>query len=136
MLIVQKFRVYIGLLLCFIAGFCPMLKVPIKGNWNLYETDYRLFFITYALLAFCLLFFVIRKLGGFRVMVMLLFVWYIVALAAVWFKSSNYFDMEFVDKLLSKTISFQWGWIVLLVGILFLMFSVKRNNPVNTPVQN
>lgn len=136
MLVVQKFRVYIGLLLCFIAGFCPMLKVPIKGNWNLYETDYRLFFITYGLLAICFLFFMIRKLAGFRMMVILLFIWYILALAAVWFKSSNYFNMKFVDKLLSKTISFQWGWIVLLVGILFLMFSVRRDNAAKTTLQS
>lgn len=127
MLTIRKFRVYIGVLLCLIAGFCPMLKVPIKGNWNLYQTDSRLFIITYAIIALCILCFFIRKLSAFRFMVIVLFVWYVVALAAVWFKSSNYFDFKFIDRLLFKTISFQWGWIVLLVGILFLLFSVKRD---------
>lgn len=41
--------------------FCPFLKVPIKGNWNLYQTDVRLFLITLGILGLTVLFFVMRK---------------------------------------------------------------------------
>ncbi|MNJ05618.1 hypothetical protein D3C73_1670510 [compost metagenome] len=46
--------------------------------------------------------------------------------AAVWFKVNNYFGSKFFDKMLSKTIHFQWGWIVLLVAVLLLATSVKK----------
>lgn len=126
MLVVHKFRAYIGLILCLIAGLCPMLKVPFKGNWNLYQVDTRLFIITYGILAICTFFLFIRKLGAYKFMVVTFLVWFLVSVAAVYFKVNNYFNFKFVDNLLSKTISFQWGWIVLLVGVLFLLFSTSK----------
>lgn len=131
MLTISKFRAYVGILLCLVAGVCPMLKVPIKGNWNLYQVDARLFFITYGLIALCGLFIAINKLIGYRLMVMVLFAWFFLMAAAVYFKTNNYFNFKFADKLLAKTLHFQWGWIVLFVGIVFLLFSARRIGPAN-----
>lgn len=50
MIIIRKNLALSGLILCLLAGMLPMLKVPIKGNWNLYQTDAALFFITYMLI--------------------------------------------------------------------------------------
>ncbi len=127
MLIVRKTNAYIGIILAIIAiSVAPIIKVPIKGNWNLYQTDTRLFFISFAIIAlttFCLL---IRQLRGFKLFSIVFSIWGLLMAAAVYFKSNNYFGHKFWDKALAKTIHYQWGWIVLLVAILLLTTSVKK----------
>jgi hypothetical protein len=127
MLIVNKINAYIGLLLALIAaGIAPILKVPFKGNWNLYQTDSRLFFITISIIALSALTLFVRQLKAFRILSVVLFFWSFLMAAAVYFKSNNYFNSKFFDKVLAKTIHYQWGWIVLLVAILLLITSVKK----------
>ncbi|WP_231490023.1 hypothetical protein [Pedobacter sp. Leaf170] len=126
MLILNKFRAYLGILLCVIASFCPMLKVPIKGNWNLYQSDARLFIITYAILAVAILILFIRKAGAFRFISFVMAIWYVLAVVAVYFTANNYTKYGFANKLIGKVVHFQWGWIVFLVGVIFLLFSTKR----------
>ncbi|MET4081670.1 magnesium-transporting ATPase (P-type) [Pedobacter sp. UYP30] len=129
---INKFMAWLGILLCFIAGFCPVLKVPIKGNWNLYQSDSRLFFITYFLLAITAFFLFLNKRGAFRFLGIALLVWYILSLFAVWFTAGNYTSHKFVDRLLFKTIHFQWGWIVVLVGVALIIFSVGKRKTKET----
>ena len=128
MLVVNKINAYIGLILAVIAiGICPMIKVPFKGNWNLYQTDSRLFFITFTIIAisaFCLF---LRQLKALRLLAIVLFFWSLLMAAAVYFKSNNYFGSKFIDKTLAKTIHYQWGWVVLLVAVLLLLTSVKKD---------
>ncbi|MEJ5996173.1 hypothetical protein WG904_17220 [Pedobacter sp. Du54] len=127
MLIVNKINAYIGLLLTVIAiTVCPMIKVPFKGNWVLYQTDQSLFIISFAIIGIAGLCLFVRKLGAFRLMSFVLFIWSLLMAAAVYFKSNHYFESKFFDKLLAKTIHYQWGWIVLLVGVLLLLTSVKK----------
>ncbi len=127
MLVIKKINAYIGLLLATIAiSICPMIKVPLKGNWNLYQTDERLFFISFAIIGITGLCLFVRKLGAFRLLAFVLFIWSALMAAAVYFKTNNYFDSKFFDKLLAKTIHYQWGWIVLLVAVLLLITSVKK----------
>ncbi|MFI5452502.1 hypothetical protein ACHMWN_10125 [Pedobacter sp. UC225_61] len=127
MLIVKKFNAYLGLLLAALAaGVSPIIKVPLKGNWNLYQTDQRLFLITFAILALTSLCLFVRQLKAFRLLTIVLFIWSLLMAAAVYFKSNNYFGSKFFDKVLAKTIHYQWGWIVLLVAVLLLLTSVKR----------
>ena len=123
---INRFMAWLGILLCFIAGFCPILKVPIKGNWNLYQSDSRLFFITYFLLAITAFFLFLNKRGAFRSLGITLLIWYVLSLFAVWFTAGNYTSHKFVDRLLFKTIHFQWGWIVVLVGVALIVFSVGK----------
>jgi predicted membrane channel-forming protein YqfA (hemolysin III family) len=127
MLIVNKVNAYIGLLLALIAAsIAPILKVPIKGNWNLYQTDIRLFFITISIIALVALTLFVRQLKAFRIMSFVLFFWTLLMAAAVYFKSNNYFNSKFFDKVLAKTIHYQWGWIVMLVAVLLLVTSVRK----------
>ncbi|MBC7616406.1 MAG: hypothetical protein H7202_10090 [Pedobacter sp.] len=127
MLVIKKINAYIGLLLAVIAiGICPMIKVPFKGNWNLYQTDDRLFFISFAIIGITSLCLFVRQLSMFRLLSSVFFVWSILMAAAVYFKSNNYFNSKFFDKVLAKTIHYQWGWIVLLIAVLLLITSVKK----------
>lgn len=131
MLIINKVNAYIGLLLAIIAiSICPMIKVPFKGNWNLYQTDSRLFFISLAILAITALCLYVRQLPAFRRLSVVFLLWSILMAAAVYFKSNHYFNSRFFDKILAKTIHYQWGWIVLLVGALLLMTSARKGEDV------
>ncbi|MES2419459.1 MAG: hypothetical protein V4541_14835 [Bacteroidota bacterium] len=127
MLIVNKINAYIGLILAVIATtICPIIKVPFKGNWNLYQTDQRLFLITLAIIAITALCLLVRKLGMFRLLSIVFLVWAVLMAVAVYFKSNNYFNARFFDKILAKTIHYQWGWIVFLVAVLLLITSVRK----------
>lgn len=136
MLIVRKTNAYIGLILAIIAiSVAPMLRVPIKGNWNLYQTDTRLFFISFALLAITTLCLLIRQLRGFKLFSMLFFVLSLLMAGAVYFQSNNYTKSAFANKFIGKVVHYQWGWIVLLVAVLLLITSVKKVQ-LKVPVEN
>ncbi|MCS3555088.1 MULTISPECIES: hypothetical protein [unclassified Sphingobacterium] len=126
MIVIRKSLALSGLILCLLAGMLPMLKVPIKGNWNLYQTDAALFFITYMIIGITALLFFVRQLTGYRLMTRVAAVWYLISISAVFFKINNYFGWGFADRLLSKSIHMRWGWIVYLVGIALLLLSVKK----------
>lgn len=111
--------------------FCPFLKVPLKGNWNLYETDTILFLITLGILGFNVLFFVSRKIALFRFTSIVHLIWSILGLIAVYFKINNYFGMKLVDGLLAKTLHIQWGWAVLILSALVIVWSVKKVKEIN-----
>jgi len=136
MLVLNKFRAWLGILLCVVASFCPMLKVPIKGNWNLYQSDARLFIITYAIIALLVLILFIRKAGAFRFMSFVMGIWYILAVGAVYFTANNYTKYGFANKLIGKVVHFQWGWIVFLVGVIFMLFSTKRGEKITAQTTN
>lgn len=127
MLIIRKTNAYIGLILVIIAiTITPMLKVPFKGNWNLYQADPRLLYISLAIVGVTTLVLFARALRAFKIMSVVTLVWSALMAAAVFFKVNNYFGSKFFDQVLAKTIHFQWGWIVLLVGVLLLVSSVKK----------
>lgn len=132
MLILRKTNAYLGLILAVIAiSMAPMLKVPVKGNWNLYQTDSRLFFISLAIVAFTAFCVLLKQIRAFRFFTFVLLIWSLVMAAAVWFNANNYLSEKVVfhkmlNKVLSKTIAYQWGWIVLLVAVLLLVTSVRK----------
>lgn len=127
MLIIRKTNAYLGLILIAIAiSVAPMLKVPFKGNWNLYQADPRLLYISLAIVGVTTLMLFARALRVFKIMSVVTLVWSALMAAAVFFKVNNYFGSKFFDKVLAKTIHFQWGWVVLLVGVLLLVSSVKK----------
>ena len=111
--------------------FCPFLKVPLKGNWNLYETDTSLFLITLGILGLNVLFFVSRKIALFRFTSIVYLIWSILGLIAVYFKINNYFGMKLVDGLLAKTLHIQWGWAVLILSALVMVWSVNKVKEIN-----
>lgn len=132
MLILRKYIALTGIALSALSTIlCPFLKVPIKGNWNLYETDTSLFLITLGILGLLVLFFVLRKITLFRFTAILYVCWTILSLAAVYFKINNYFGMKLVDGLLAKTLHIQWGWAVFILSALIIVFSVKKVKEIN-----
>lgn len=106
--------------------FFPFLRVTLVGNWNLYEVDSYLFYITNGFLLLMLLFVFMAKVRVFRFFSISFFCWCLIALAAVYFKTNNYFGKKFADGLISKTIDFKWGWVVLILSALLLLLSVRK----------
>ncbi len=129
MLVLNKTTAFLGLALVALAGLCPILQVKIIFqwiNWNLYQTDTRLFLITYAIIALLGLCFFVRQLKAFRLLTRVMFVWILVMIALIYFKSTNYFGLKIADQLLGKAIHFQWGAALFLVGASLLLFSIKK----------
>ena len=106
--------------------FCPFLKAPLVGNWNLYQTDLTLFAITIGILVLSTLFLVLRKIGLFRILSLSFLIWCTLGLLAVYFKINNYFGMKWVDGLLSKTLHIKWGWFFLFIGGIMMLLSVRK----------
>ena len=132
MLILRKYTALLGIALSALSTiFCPFLKVPIKGNWNLYETDTSLFLITLGIVGLLVLFFVLRKITLFRFTAILYLCWTVLGLLAVYFKINSYFGMKLVDGLLAKTLHIQWGWAALIGSALIVVFSVKKVKEIN-----
>ena len=62
MYMIRKKIAFIGIIVAAVSTImCPFLKVVLVGNWNMYQTDENLFFITNGLLAIMLLFIFIQK---------------------------------------------------------------------------
>jgi len=62
----KNYTSLLGVLLVIVGGMCPMLKVPIMGNWNYWDIDTVLATIVYTLSAIALLAAVTRKQGVLR----------------------------------------------------------------------
>ncbi len=132
MYVLNKIYALLGIVIAaFSTVFCPFLKVPLVGNWNLYQTDLILFGGTIGLLGVLVLFFALRKVSWFRWTSYLLLVWCVVAFLGVYFKINNYFGMKFVDGILAKTLHLKWGWFVLFIGVFISVLSVKKVKEIN-----
>lgn len=106
--------------------FCPFLKVFLAGSWNLYKVDTSLFFITNGILLILLLLVISNKAKLFRFTSVLFVLWCLLAVVAVFFKTNNFFGMKFADGLIAKSISFQWGWPVLILFSVLIVFSSSK----------
>lgn len=132
MYILRKPIALLGIIVAALSTiFCPFLKVPIKGNWNLFETDTSLFLITMGILGLAVLFFASRKISLFRYTTLAFLGWTILGFVAVYFKINNYFGMKLVDGMLAKTLHLKWGWVVLLLSAVVMAFSVQKVKEIN-----
>jgi len=127
MYILNKAFAWLGIAIAALSTvFCPFVKAPLVGRWNLYQTDLILFFITHGILAVAVIFLFMRKVSLFRWMTWIFTGWCMLGLAAVYFKINNYFGVKFFDGILAKTLHIQWGWFFLFVGAVILLFSVRK----------
>ena len=127
MYILNKAFAWLGIAIAALSTiFCPFVKAPLVGRWNLYQTDLSLFFITHGILAVTVIFLFMRKVSLFRWMTWIFAGWCVLGLTAVYFKINNYFGIRFFDGILAKTLHIQWGWFFLFVGAVVLLFSVRK----------
>ena len=121
----------LGVLFVIVGGMCPMLRVPIFGNWNYWDIDTVLATIVYTLCVIALLAAVTRKQGllhlcGWLLLLMLLF-----TITAVYFKVKDYFSFLILKNFAAtaaRMIKFQWiGWGLMFAGAFMIILSSRKN---------
>jgi len=128
----------LGVLLVIVGGMCPMLKVPILGNWNYWEIDTVLATIVYSLCAIALLAAVTQNQGLLRLCGWILLLVLIFTLTAVYIKAHDYFSFLLLKNIAAtaaRMIKFQWlGWGLMFCGaIIIILFSSKSKVFVKDP---
>lgn len=139
----MKVQGIIGAVIMAVGGMCPLVHVPIMGNWNYFGIDQSLGIIFYVIVVLALLAAFINKPGLMRFTGWTAVVFVILTLLAVWFKSHDYFSFIHFKKLInlaSGMVKYKWGWLVILAGALLLMtvrgvkkteaFPLDPNSPV------
>ena len=117
-----------GTVMLAVGGMCPLVHVPIMGNWNYFGIDPLLGIIFYGIVVLSLIASLSGKTGLIRFCGWAAVLWVILTLAAVWFKSHDYFSFIHFKKLInlaSGMVKYKWGWFVIITGALLLMITRK-----------
>lgn len=124
----MKTQGVIGAVILAVGGMCPLIHVPIIGNWNYFGIDPALGTIFYLIVLLALFGSFLNKNGLIRFTGWAAIIWVILTLCAVWFKSHDYFSFIHFKKLInlaSGMVKYKWGWLVIIVGAMFLI-TVRR----------
>lgn len=120
-----------GAILVITGGMCPMLRIPLIGNWNYWAIDTVLASVIYTFAAIALIAAITQKQGLLRFCGWILLLVLLFTLAAVYFKVNNYFSfipMKRLASAASRMIRFQWlGWGLMFGGaFLIIVFSGRK----------
>jgi len=118
----------IGTVILAAGGMCPLIRVPIIGNWNYFQIDPWLGSIYYFFVLLGFAGALTNRTGLIRFSGWAAIVWVILTLSAVWFKTHDFFHFIHFKKLInlaSGMVKYKWGWFVILVGAV-VMVTVKR----------
>lgn len=118
----------VGAVLMAVGGMCPLVHVPIKGNWNYFDLDQTLAITFYVLV-------VVGLIGAFatRAGLVKFAGWAGIAvvaitLAGVYFKAHDSFGFLHFKKVVNFAaglVKYKWGWFVILAGA-FILITVRR----------
>lgn len=111
-----------------IGGMCPLVRVPILGNWNYFDLDQTLAITFYVLVLLALTgAFTARaglvKFAGWAALVLVG-----VTLAGVYFKAHDSFGFLHFKKAVNFAaglVKYKWGWFVILAGA-FILITVRK----------
>ena len=122
----------IGSVVMGVGGLCPLVHLPIIGNWNYFDIDMRLAVAFYVLVLLGLIGSFLGKTALIRFTGWAALVLIGITLAGVYFKSHDYFSFIHFKKLVNFAagiVKYKWGWFVILAGSL-LLITVSRNKVV------
>lgn len=125
----MKAQGVVGAIVMAAGGLCPLVHVPIMGNWNYFGIDPYLGSIFYVFVVLGLLGALANKSGLMRFTGWAVVVFVILTLLAVWFKTHGAFGFLHFKKLInlaSGMVKFKWGWFVILAGAL-LMLTIRKD---------
>ena len=133
----KNYTALLGVILIIVGGMCPMLHIPIIGNWNYWDIDTVLATIVYTLSAVALLAAISRKQSLLRFCGWLLLLVLLFTLTAVYFKVNDYFSFIPLKKIAaaaSRMIRFRWlGWGLMFAGAFIIILFAKKDK---APIQN
>jgi hypothetical protein len=128
----------IGAVIMAIGGMCPLIHVPVMGNWNYFNLDVTLGSIFYVLVVLALIGSFLQKAGLLRFIGWAAIVFVILTLIAVYFKTHNYFSFIHFKKLInfaSGVVKYKWGWFVIVIGALTLITIRKPKLVASAPLR-
>jgi hypothetical protein len=114
----------VGAVIMAVGGFCPLIHLPIIGNWNYFDIDPTLGTLFYVLVVLALAGSFMGKSGLIRFSGWAALILVLVTLAGVYFKSHDYFSFVHFKKLVNLAagvVKYRWGWFVILLGALVLI---------------
>lgn len=118
----------IGALLMAIGGMCPLVRVPLLGNWNYFDLDQTLAITFYVLVAVGLAGAFAGKAGLIKFAGWAGIVLVAITLAGVYFKAHDSFGFLHFKKAVNFAaglVKYKWGWWVILAGT-FMMITVRK----------
>lgn len=114
----------IGAVLLAIGGFCPLLRLPVIGNWNYFDLDPVLATVFYVLVVLALIASFLGRAGLIRFSGWAVLALVLLTLVGVYLKSHDYFSFIQVKKLVhfaAGIVKYKWGWFVILAGAVVLI---------------
>lgn len=118
----------IGAVIMAIGGMCPLLRIPIIGNWNYFDLDQTLAITFYVLVLVGLLGAFTQKGGLIRFAGWAAIALVAITLVGVYFKVNGSFGFLHFKKLVNLAagmVKYKWGWYVVLAGA-FILITVRR----------
>lgn len=125
----------VGTVLMAVGGMCPLVWVPIMGNWNYFDLDQTLAISFYVLVA-------VGLLGAFTAKPRLVkfvgwasIILVAITLAGVYLKAHNSFGFLHFKKVVNFAaglVKYKWGWYVILGGAV-LLITVRRPTLILVP---
>lgn len=125
----MKAQGVIGAVIMAAGGMCPLVHVPVIGNWNYFGIDQSLGIIFYVIVILGLAGGLLNKTGLMRFSGWAAIFLVILTIAAVWFKSHDSFSFIHFKKLINLAagmVKYKWGWFVILLGVLPLITVRKK----------
>lgn len=127
----------IGAVLMGVGGICPLLRVPVIGNWNYFDLDQRLAIAFYVLVVIALLGAFIGKAGVIRFAGWAAVVLVAITFVGIYFKTHDSFGFLHFKGLISRAaglVKYKWGWLPVFAGILALITVRKPKVIVVNPI--
>lgn len=124
----MKSQGIIGSIIMAAGGLCPLMHLPIIGNWNYFGIDVYMASIFYAFVVLGLIGAFTQKAGLLRFSGWMALLIAALTLLAIYFKAHDYFSFIPIKKLAnlaSGIVKYKWGWFVILAGALMLV-TVKK----------
>lgn len=121
----------IGAALMAVGGMCPLVHVPIMGNWNYFDLDVTLATVFYAVVVVALVASFSNKSKLIRLCGWIGVALVLVTLAGVYFKSHDAFSFIHFKKAINfaaGVVKYKWGWFVILAGALVLITDRKSTS--------
>lgn len=118
----------VGAALMAIGGMCPLVRVPIMGNWNYFDLDQTLAITFYVLVIVGLIGAFTAKAGLVKFAGWAGIVVVAVTLAGVYFKAHDSFGFLHFKKAVNFAaglVKYKWGWWVILAGT-FIMITARK----------
>lgn len=118
----------VGSVVMAVGGVCPLMHVPIIGNWNYFDIDMRLAIAFYVMVVLGLIGSFTQKAGLIRFAGWGALILVLITLAGIYFKVHDSFSFLHFRKLVNLAaglVKYKWGWYVIVAGA-FIVVAVRK----------